>query len=368
MFEIENYIDTDYNIASKKKKIDKGDNLNLSSNELLSEKIESLISQFWESTVPIRTNRYVFYPKKREQLSCKLELNTKNVEFFSGSDSAIFFILAAISKSVKRILIQYPNYENYFKYAKLFDLEINKWELETFSKGFNTVDLVNTIHSYANDKLAIILTNPNGFNGKIIDIKEIENVIKCAYKHGFLVLIDLAYLTFSYQTKDDYVKLVGKYNNLILINTLSKSYGLAGERIGYVYADFQFINYLRNWNGIDSISSTSYAFANNFLNKQTDFQLIWQEIIEKREEFIATFSGNNKFEIVEGFGNFLLLSFKEEGEKQKFIKYLLTNKIVIRDLFIYPVFANCVRITIPAGHYFVILKKIIADYLKNRRL
>jgi histidinol-phosphate aminotransferase len=86
----------------------------------------------------------------------------------------------------------------------------------------------------------IYIDNPNNPTGQVIDIADIERIVSEAVKFDITVIVDEAYGDFM-EKDNSAVRLFAKYPNLIVVRTLSKGYGLAGLRIGYIIAHKQMI-------------------------------------------------------------------------------------------------------------------------------
>ena len=132
MFNIESFIEKRFTKVSLKKKVDKRGKINLASNELLSDYFKTISTELDKNSQSLfEVNSYSYYPSIREKISKLIEVNEENIEFFSGSDSAIFYLMTIISKKSDQIIIQYPNYENYISYAKLNYINMIPWNKRT---------------------------------------------------------------------------------------------------------------------------------------------------------------------------------------------------------------------------------------------
>lgn len=79
------------------------------------------------------------------------------------------------------------------------------------------------------------IANPNNPTGSVIDKKILENIVKLAGEHSSFVVIDEAYIEYLQNfEKNSMIKLTKKYENMMVLRTFSKAYGLAGMRIGYM--------------------------------------------------------------------------------------------------------------------------------------
>ena len=81
----------------------------------------------------------------------------------------------------------------------------------------------------------IYIDNPNNPTGQVIDIADIEKIVSKALKNDITVIIDEAYGEFM-PKRNSAIRLCEKYPNLVVVRTLSKGFGLAGMRVGYIIA------------------------------------------------------------------------------------------------------------------------------------
>ncbi len=111
-----------------------------------------------------------------------------------------------------------------------------------------------------NDQTAlVVLVTPNNPTGQAIPIDDQLTVARESQKRGAWTLIDLAYVEFA---DDDPTRRLAELPQVVLVRTLSKAWGLAGLRVGYLIApDRQTANELRNLSGPFPISGPSLAIA-----------------------------------------------------------------------------------------------------------
>ena len=359
MFKMEKFIDSRCTQTELKKKIDKHGKINLASNELLSAKLALIQSK---SAIYHKANTYPYYPRLRQKYADLLGLDSERTEFFAGSDSAIYFLLSALRTRLDSAIVQFPNYENYFAYASLNDIPVTKWPLDSTKMSFSTEELIHLIDDSASLNTAVILTNPNGFTGSIISEDKMLELAKILYMKGFLLVIDLAYLAFSSQTLAFYTNHVAdKFDNVILINSLSKSHGLASERFGYVYAAPEFIQYLRQWNGINSIAGSTYDLVAAYIQEDLVLQEIRQTVIRHRDELIDGLERSLSYSVSHSEGNFVFIRHSSDREKHAMIEKFYSRGYVIRDLGNISCLSDCSRITIPADDIMRDITNIILE-------
>ena len=142
----------------------------------------------------------------------------------NGSDEILAFSFFAFCDKETGIAFPDISYGFYEVYADLYGF--NK-EIVPLDSDFNVVP-----ETYFNKGKTIIIANPNAPTGKCLPLSDIERILN-ANKDN-LVIIDEAYVDFGGESA---VSLIGKYENLLVIQTFSKSRNLAGSRLGFAIAN-----------------------------------------------------------------------------------------------------------------------------------
>ncbi len=147
------------------------------------------------------------------------------------------------------------------------------------------------LNEITKDDSLIYIDNPNNPTGQIIDIKDIEEIVKKAKMYGIIVMIDEAYGDYMSPSNSS-INLIGKYDNVVVMKSASKFYGLPNHRIGYLFADKEFI---KVYNEITLPFPFSDLSANIFLNILNDYKKIEStknKVIEINKKIYAKLNSN----------------------------------------------------------------------------
>ncbi len=155
----------------------------------------------------------------------------RNVILYPGSDLSLREIVHIFSKR-RKVIMSFPTFFPTFFAAKQFAEKLIRINLEP--PDFN-LD-IDFIVKELNEPCLVIIDNPNNPTGKIILNKEKVEVI--LENKNVLLVIDEAYYEFTKQT---YAKMVENHSNLAVTRTVSKAFGLAGARIGYIIGGKTFL-------------------------------------------------------------------------------------------------------------------------------
>ena len=167
----------------------------------------------------------------REEIAKYYHLRTENVFIGNGSDEVLAFSFMAFFEPGKEILFPNITYSFYPVYAKLFNIPYTEVAL---NEDF-------TIHTEAffKSKGGVIFPNPNAPTSIYLALEQVEEIVK--NNLDTVVIVDEAYIDFAPESA---VSLVNKYDNLLVIQTMSKSRSLAGLRVGFTLGNEKLIQAL----------------------------------------------------------------------------------------------------------------------------
>ena len=184
----------------------------------------------------------------------QIDVEYENMLLTDGSINALYIINTIFDTHSAVVLGVSPQFTDYYMHAEMIGLGYAPYQLSRESNyKFDSYEFL-AMH-YVADKYAevsvpqktynfIYIDNPNNPTGQCIDIEEIESIVKAAKKQDITVIIDEAYGDFM-PKENSAVQLFAKYPNLVVVRTLSKGYGLAGMRIGYIIAHKNMIGYMK---------------------------------------------------------------------------------------------------------------------------
>lgn len=166
------------------------------------------------------------------------ELKMKNISFGPGIMGIIRNISEFLINEKTRILGCAPQFPRFISEV---ELKKGKYEYYSLEKKNNYKFMIGEFLEKLDKEYDLIhIENPNNPTGQIIDIKDIEKIIVKARKYNSIVLIDEAYGDYM-EEKNSAISLIGKYDNIIVLRSASKYYGLPNHRVGYLVASEDFI-------------------------------------------------------------------------------------------------------------------------------
>ncbi len=251
----------------------------------------------------------------------------------SGSDQIIELLLSTLGG--RHATVFSPTFSYFINRCKLHGIKVYQVPLEP---DF-TLDKKAFVNAAKRSDL-IYICSPNNPTGNQLDRREIIEVVDSLEDR--LVLIDEAYVDFAdYSLSDEAIK----RNNVIVLRTLSKAFGLAGARVGYIVSNRKFVRIFRSI--IQSpypISTLSLAIASGVLADVDKVKHTIKSVRGERERVFARLSKIDGIRIFRSDANFI---FVETGKNYQAIsKILNSNGIVVKLLGNITNHKGCMRITI----------------------
>lgn len=210
------------------------------------------------------------------------------------------------------------------------------------------------------------LTNPNAPTGVCFSLESIEAVLK---KIKGLLVVDEAYIDFGGESASS---LIQTYDNLIVVQTFSKSYSLAGLRVGYALASPQVIQVLDRARDAYNVDRLAQAIAQVALEDRAHFNTNCEKIIQTRSESEAFFKSLNWFTYPSS-ANFLFTQPKNaQGETgaevaASLFEYLKSNKILVRYFGSHPLTCSFLRVSIGTDTQMKSFNEGIESWLKQEQ-
>lgn len=289
---------------------------------------------------PLQEN-YNRYPdplqkELKNKISAIKGVPAQNIFLGNGSDEAIDLLYRIYCEPGKdNVIIFPPTYGMYEVCAEMNDVNVKKISLlPDFQLNLKTLE--DTIDT--NTKL-IFICSPNNPTGNSLARNEIEIILN---NFEGLVIIDEAYINYSRQKS--FIPELTEYPNLVILQTLSKAWGLAGLRIGMAFAGQPIIDYLNKVKYPYNISTASQQMAIEALNNISGINTWIKITVEQRERlkeqlkqfgFVQTIHHSD--------ANFILVKMTEA---RKVYNFLAGFGIIVRDRSKVLLCDDCLRITI----------------------
>jgi histidinol-phosphate aminotransferase len=256
----------------------------------------------------------------------------------NGSDEVIALVFMALLKHKLPLYFPDVSYSFYPVWAQLYGIESVQIPVgEDFS-----IDPC----SYPADNGGIIIPNPNAPTGMLMDLDAIRTLLNRSA--GSVVVIDEAYIDFGGESA---VSLIDEFDNLLVVQTLSKSRALAGLRVGFAMGNAALIDALgRVKNSFNSypLDVLSQRAAIASIEDEAYFQQSCERVIRSREDLCAALA-EMAFEVLPSGANFIFVTHPQFAACDLFAQ-LRARGIVVR-YFDKPRINNFLRISIGAQEH-----------------
>ena len=269
----------------------------------------------------------------RRELARVYGVDTNQVIVTNGSDEVLNFAFMAFADEKNPLVFPNITYGFYPVFAELNRIPYTEIPL----KSDFTID----INDYIGVNKTVVIANPNAPTGIALTLQQIEKIVSS--NHNNVVIIDEAYVDFGAESA---VSLVDKYDNLLVVQTFSKSRSMAGARLGFaignksLIADLNTIRYSTNRYNVNRMTDAAGAAA---LIDNDYYMNNCKTIIDNREWTVAKLQKLG-FEVLASKANFVFAkNDKIDGEKL----YLeLKNRGILVRHFTKPAICQYNRITI----------------------
>jgi histidinol-phosphate aminotransferase len=260
----------------------------------------------------------------------------RNIFLGNGSDEAIDILFRSFcNPGVDNVIIVPPTYGMYQVSANINDVEARK-VLLTEEYQLNLEGIAEAIDEKT--KL-IFICSPNNPTGNSINRDDIETLL--ANFNG-IVVIDEAYINFSRQKT--FIQELTEYANLVVLQTLSKAWGLAGLRVGMAFASEEIIEVMNKVKPPYNVNEASQQLALQALNNVSLVNLWIKETLEQRDQLVLALKDFDfVLDIYPSDANFILV---KTINARNIYDFLVQHGIIIRDRSKVELCEGCLRITI----------------------
>jgi histidinol-phosphate aminotransferase len=274
--------------------------------------------------------------KIKEKLSAIKQVPVEQIFLGNGSDEPIDLLFRCFCEpGLDEVIICPPTYGMYEVSANINNISLNRVPL---TANFQ-LDLPALEEAIRPNTKIIWICSPNNPSGNSIDRQDIEMVLN---NFDGLVVIDEAYINFSRQRS--FVTDLTDYPNLVILQTLSKAWGLAALRLGMAFASPEIIGYLNKVKPPYNISQPVQDLVLNALDEVGQVNDMIRVLVDERKKLEADLLQCDQVLIVyPSDANFLLVKFKDA---RSMYNYLLGKGIVLRDRSNVLLCDQCLRITV----------------------
>ena len=281
----------------------------------------------------------------------KLGVAEEQIIFTNGSDEVLNFAFMAFCDAAHPVVFPDITYGFYPVFAQLNGIPYREIPLQD--------DFSIRVEDYIGLNQTIVVANPNAPTGICLPLSDIERIVESNPNN--VVIIDEAYVDFGGESA---LKLIDKYDNLLVVQTFSKSRSMAGARLGFgagnakLIQDLNTIKYSTNPYNVNRMTMAAGVGA---LEADGYFRVNCQKIMENREWTVKKLE-NLGFEVIPSMANFVFV--KKPGFGGKDLYLALREKGILVRHFEKPRLKDYNRITIGSREQMKALVAALAEILE----
>ncbi len=218
------------------------------------------------------------------------DLNKKNISFGSGVMGILRNISEFLIQEGTMILGCAPQFPRVIS-----EVELKKgiYEYYSLEEKNNYKFVVSDFMDKICSKYDIIhIENPNNPTGQIININDIEKIVIEASKYDIIVIVDEAYGDYM-PVDNSSISLVKKYKNIVVLRSASKFYGLPNHRVGYLFADEEFIKIYNEIAIPFAFSDLSACIFKNILKNYKKLEYTKSKVVEVNKKIYKELDKSN---------------------------------------------------------------------------
>jgi histidinol-phosphate aminotransferase len=302
-------------------------------------------------------NRYPdpYQQKLKEKLAFVKQIAANQIFIGNGSDECIDILFRTFCEPGKdNIIICPPTYPMYEVSANINDIKVQKAPLLS-DYQLNVAHIEQLVNP--NTKI-IWICSPNNPTGNSLDRIDIETILN---HFDGLVVVDEAYINFSKQKS--FVQSLIDYPNLVVLQTLSKAWGLAGLRLGMCFASPQVIGFMNKVKAPYNINIVTQELAlqaleevgqvNDMIKLLVDMRIALAQVIGSMPHVIQVFPSDT---------NFILVKIPKA---RQLYEYLLSQGIIVRDRSALELCEDSLRITVGTEQENTLLVDAMYEWITN---
>ena len=302
-------------------------------------------------------NRYPdpYQKQLKEKLAFVKQIAANQIFIGNGSDECIDILFRTFCEPGKdNIIICPPTYPMYEVSANINDIAVQKAPLLS-DYQLNVAHIEQLVNEHTK---IIWICSPNNPTGNSLDRIDIETILN---HFDGIVLIDEAYINFSKQKS--FVQSLIDYPNLVVLQTLSKAWGLAGLRLGMCFANPEIIGYMNKVKAPYNINIVTQELALQALEEVGQVNDMIKLLVDMRNALAQVIASMpNVIQVFPSDTNFLLVKIPHA---RKLYEFLMSKGIIVRDRSALELCEDSLRITVGTEQENTLLVDAMYEWITN---
>ncbi len=279
-------------------------------------------------------------------LYCALAVSAIS-EFFGFSESEIFAgngadgvldsLMKVFVRKGSKVLVVEPTFSMYTYFAQLYGGE----KVTALLRPSFELDVDGILEKCDEQICLLFICSPNNPTGNQFKREEIENILQ---EFDGVVVVDEAYVDFAKYTVIDWAK---KFDNLVVLRTFSKAFGLAGIRFGFLVSNKSIVEYVKRVTPPFDVNAVTQRLIALALQNCSYFQQRIKYVTEERKWLINALTKIDGIIPYPSDANFILFKITKDNLSPSTVKERLESKgVLVKDRGNLPLLKNCMRVTV----------------------
>lgn len=294
-----------------------------------------------------------------QKIGISLGIKKEKIYITNGITEGIRILFETLTNPGDNVVVLDPTYPMYSIYAKIYQNEYRKF---VFKKDLSP-DWDSLYQGIDERTAMVMIPNPNLPIENVFSVEEVRHIAEKCKENQAVLVIDEAYHYFG---APSVLGLIDEYENLVVMRTFSKAYGLAGIRLGFMISSIENIQYLSKTRSLVESNTLSMEVAAYMLDHP---ELLQEHVREVKEgaQYIQKELTKLGFRWFGGnFTNGIMIFLNDESETKDLVTYLQGRKIYIRGAF-EPPYNICVRVSIGPKEIMSMFIESFKGWLKQKR-
>lgn len=312
--------------------------INLSANENTHVMPPGFVEQLRCAATSVSLNRYPdpMANELRNELALRHGVSRDMICVGNGGDELLFNLLFAFGGAGRTLVTCPPDFAEYANFATMCDTPVVRIPRDPETFAIDEDALVKAASTAA----LVFLTSPNNPTGNLLEAGVLTRLLT---ETKALVLVDEAYVEFA-ASDASFVSWLAEHPRLIILRTLSKAFGLAGLRVGYVLAHPSVINQLAAIRQIYSVDVVAQAVALAAVQNRELLAPVVADIVAERDRLANELGEISGVRIWPSEANFVLVRLPDAARVRTRLRDEFS--ILVRDFSSTPGLEGCLRITV----------------------
>lgn len=255
----------------------------------------------------------------------------------NGSDEILDLVAKVfLSSEGREAIVVDPTFEMYRFYSEIAGGKTR----QVLTTGDFDLTAESVLSAIGESTKVIFICSPNNPTGKQFNRDEVLRVVE---ESGSVVVLDEAYADFApYSLSGECTQ----YENLLVLRTFSKAFGMAGLRAGYCVGNARLLEWLRAAQSPFSVNSVAQEMVRLVLENRKVYESFIKQVVEERNYLLAELEMLSGIEAYESDANFILFRLPQGVHSGEVVRRLGEAGMDVRDRGGMPLLENCIRVTV----------------------